>query len=248
MRLRSVLNIVGILLLGGLSPLHAGEVRVAVAANFAAAMKAIAADFERSSGHRVVISHGSTGQLYAQIRNGAPFDLFLAADQRRPRLLQQQGIARDRFTYAIGSLVLWSSDHTRSLDERVLRDADFGRLAIANPKIAPYGRAAEEVLHRLGLYDAVAPRLVRGESIAQTYQFVASGNAQLGFIALAQVAFDDTGSRWLVPDGLYRPLRQDAVMLRRGAGNAAAGALFDYLNGDRARAIIHEYGYRSDDR
>ncbi len=225
------------------APLSAGEVYVAVAANFTAAMKEIAADFEQASGHHAIVSYGSTGKLYAQIENGAPFEVFLAADQKRPKLLEEKDKAGGRFTYAVGKLVLWSSDEKRTLDEQTLGNDDFRRLAIANPKTAPYGAAAVEIMSNLGLYNALEPKLVIGDTIAQTRQFVATGNAELGFVALAQIALDDSGSRWSIPDDLYTPIRQDAVLLTKGEDNSAARALLDYLRSEAARAVIHKYGY-----
>ena len=244
MRLRLLLNAFGVLaLLLCSSLLQAGEVRIAVAANFTAAMKEIAAGFESTSGHRTVVSFGSTGKLYAQIQNGAPFEVFLAADQHRPELLEQKDVASARFTYAIGKLVLWSSDAESVLNAQVLRDGEFKKFAIANPKTAPYGVGAVEVMRSLGVYEALKPKLVRGENIAQTYQFVATGNAQLGLVALAQVALNDKGSRWPVPEALYTPIRQDAVLLKRGKNNPVAQAFLDYLRSDSVRAIVHKYGY-----
>ncbi len=225
------------------TPLSAGEVKVAVAANFTAAMKEIAADFERASGHRAIVSYGSTGKLYAQIENGAPFEVFLAADQKRPQLLEEKNAAGGRFTYAVGKLVLWSSDEKRTVNEQTLGNGDFRKLAIANPKTAPYGAAAVEILKNLGLLDALEPKLVFGDTIAQTHQFVATGNAELGFVALAQITLDHSGSRWSIPDDLYTPIRQDAVLLTRGRDNPAAQALLDYLRSEAARTVIHKYGY-----
>ena len=226
------------------SLVRADEVKVAVAANFTAAMKPIAAGFEQSTGHAAVMSFGSTGKLYTQIINGAPFAVFLAADQKRPRLLEAEGKASGRFTYAIGKLALWSAEPGLvDAAGEVLYKGDFARLAVANPKTAPYGTAAMEVLDRLGLASKLAPRLVRGDSIAQTHQFVATGNAELGFVALAQVALDTSGSRWTVPQGLYTPIRQDAVLLQAGSGQPAALALMDYIKAREARAIIERYGY-----
>lgn len=227
----------------------AAEVTAAVAANFTVATERLAPAFERATGHKLIASFGSTGKLYAQIRNGAPFDVFLAADERRPKLLESAGYAvpGSRFTYAIGRLVLWSPDPT-VVDSGavVLRDGNFAHLAIANPKTAPYGAAAEQVIRHLGLWARLAPRLVRGENIAQTFQFVSTGNARLGFVALAQVrALPATrrGSQWLVPATFYDPLRQDAVLLRRSAGSTAARAFLDYLRSPEAQAIIHQLGY-----
>lgn len=228
---------------------HAGEVQVAVAANFTAPMHAIAAQFERDTGHRARLAFGSTGKFYAQIRNGAPFEVLLAADDETPARLEKEGQAAPgtRFTYAIGKLVLWSA-RTGYVDAKgeVLRTGDFRHLAIANPKTAPYGAAAVTVLKKLNLFDAVQARLVQGENIAQTHQFISTGNAQLGFVALSQVARDGrivSGSGWIVPAGLHEPIRQDALVLARGRGNPAAQALADYLKSAKARAIIQSFGY-----
>jgi molybdate transport system substrate-binding protein len=220
------------------------EVKVAVAANFTAAMKEIGAAFEAATGHELVISYGSTGKIYAQIVNGAPFEVFLAADQARPQRLVEEGRASDRFTYAVGRLVLWSPDPDRvDAGGVVLRSGDFRRLAIANPVTAPYGAAAVQVLERLGLMQSLEPRLVRGDNIAQAYQFVATRNAELGFVAMAQVALEPSGSRWPVPLELYDSIRQDAVLLEKGRDNPAARALLDYLAGPEAHAVIERFGY-----
>ncbi len=224
-------------------PLLAGELRVAVAANFTAAMKALTPGFEQASGQHLVASYGSTGKLYAQILQGAPFDVFLAADQRRPKLLQQRGLATGAFTYAVGRLVLWSAHPGQQLGAQTLRQGHFQRLALANPKTAPYGAAALSVMRSLGVEKALMAKRVTGESIAQTYQFVASGNAELGFVALAQVALETSGSRWLIPQGLYPAIRQDAVLLVRGKDNPAAKAFLAYLRADAAKKVIQRYGY-----
>lgn len=228
---------------------QAGVVRVAVAANFTTAMKEIAGAFEHHTGDRVLLSFGSTGSLYAQIRHGAPYDVFLAADERRPRLLEQAGVAvkGSRFTYAVGRLVLWSAK-SGVVDAKgeVLKHGKFARLAIANPKTAPYGSAAKQVLEHLKLWHTLAPRIVRGENIAQTYQFVATGNAELGFVALSQVMQIGGGSRWPVPHDLYSPIRQQAVLLKRGKDNAAAHALIAYLKGKAGRAVIEHFGYATE--
>jgi molybdate transport system substrate-binding protein len=228
---------------------QAGEVQVAVAANFMAPMQTIAAAFERDTGHRARLSSGATGKLYAQIVHGAPFELLLAADDATPARLEREhlAVAGTRFTYATGRLVLWSA-RPGAVDAqgRVLADGAFAHLAIANPKTAPYGAAALAVLRRLGLEDTLRPKLVQGESIAQTYQFTASGNAELGFVALSQVWRDGKltgGSGWVVPAGLHAPLRQDAVILHRGAANPAAQALAAYLRADKARRIVRSFGY-----
>ena len=227
----------------------ADEAQIAVAANFTAPMKAIIAAFEQQSGHTVKASYGSTGKLYAQIKNGAPFEALLAADQKRPTLLEEEGAAEPgtRFTYAIGTLVLWSAEPGAVDDGPALLEAgDFNRLAIANPKLAPYGEASIETLEALGVKDAVEPKLVMGENIAQTYQFVDTGNAALGFVALSQVTQDGRigkGSGWIVPGDLHAPIKQDAVTLKRGKDNPAVIGLLAFLKGEEAAAIIHDYGY-----
>ena len=227
----------------------ADEVRVAVAANFTAPMREIGANFERESGHRAALSFGATGMFYAQIGNGAPFDVFLSADDETPARLEKAGIAiaGTRFTYAIGRLALWST-REGYVDEKgeVLRNAPFQHLAIANPRTAPYGRAALQALTRLGEVERAKARFVQGENITQTYQFVATGNAELGFVALSQVVKDDklaSGSAWVVPSNLHDPIRQDAVLLAPGARNPAARALLEYLKSEKAKALIRSYGY-----
>jgi len=229
---------------------RADEVLVAVAANFSAPMKQIAADFEKDSGHKANLAFGATGAFYAQIRNAAPYQVLLSADDETPARLVQEGLAdaASRFTYAIGSLVLWSAK-PGFVDARgdVLKSTSFSKLALANPRTAPYGRAAIETLSSLGLLGALEPRFVQGENIAQTFQFVSTGNAELGFVALSQVWKDGAlteGSAWLVPAELHRPIRQDAVLLATARNNAAAVALLQYLKSDKARAIIRAYGYR----
>jgi len=230
-------------------PALAGEVKVAVAANFTAPMQDIAKAFEQDTGHRVIAAFGSTGQLYAQISHGAPFEVFLAADDTTPARAESDGLAvsGSRFTYATGALALWSADAGLISDgEQLLRSGNFEHLAIANPKTAPYGLAATQVMQQLGLTQALAPKLVEGQSIGQTYQFVASGNAEVGFVALSQVSRDGeitSGSAWQVPAALYQPIRQDAVLLNTGADNHAAAALLDYLKGEQAAAVISRYGY-----
>lgn len=234
----------------GVTHAFAAEVQVAVAANFTAPMQQIAVEFERDTGHKARLAFGATGKFYAQIRNGAPFELFLAADDTTPAKLEEEGatLAGSRFTYAIGRLVLWSAKPGVVDDKgEVLRRGAFAHLAVANPKTAPYGAAAQEVLRKLGLADALAAKLVTGENIAQTHQFVASGNAELGFVALSQVWADGRltgGSAWPVPAELHAPLRQDAVILAKGRDKPAARALADYLRGAKAAAIIQSYGYR----
>lgn len=225
----------------------AAEARVAVAANFAAPAKALAVRFEAETGHRVVVSVGSTGKFASQIAAGAPFDVFLAADDATPRRLVAQGlaVAGTQATYAVGRLVLWSRDPARvDADGRVLGRRDWQRLAIANPRLAPYGAAAMQVLSARGLADAVAPRLVTGDSVAQAWQFVATGNAEIGFVALAQVR-EGEGSAWRVPASLHDPIRQDAVLLARGRDKPAALAWLRFLRGAEARAMIAGFGYET---
>ena len=216
---------------------------------FTAPMQKIAAAFEQDTGHKAILVFGSTGRFYAQIRNGAPFQMLLAADDETPAKLDKEGFAAGgtRRTYAIGRLALWSAQ-AGLIDDKgeVLRKAVWDRLAIADPKLAPYGAAAMETLNKLGLSEGVKARLVQGESIGQAYQFVATGNAALGFVALSQVMSDGRivkGSAWLVPEGFHAPLRQDMMILANGKDNAAATALLSYLAGDKARGIIKSYGY-----
>lgn len=238
-------------LLSTLLPLHAAQVQVAVAANVTAPMQRIAQAFARDTGHQAVLAFGATGHFHAQIRHGAPFQVLLAADAATPLQLERDGLAvpGTRFTYATGRLVLWSRS-PGVVDPRgeVLRSGRFERLALANPKLAPYGAAATQALAKLGVLDAVRPKIVQGENIAQAYQFVATGNAQLGFVALSQVATDGRltqGSGWVVPADLHAPIRQDAVLLAAGRGNPAAAALLAYLKGETARTILRAYGYEA---
>jgi molybdate transport system substrate-binding protein len=228
---------------------HAGQVSVAVASNFTAPMQRIAAEFEKDTGHKAVLAFGATGKFHAQIGNGAPFEVLLAADDSTPAALENERLAQPgtRFTYAVGRLVLWSArEGVVDADGKVLARGGFAHLAIANPKTAPYGAAAVEVLTALKLLDGLQPKLVQGENIAQAYQFVSTGNAQLGFVALSQVLRDgrlSSGSGWIVPASLHAPIRQDAVILAKGAANPAARALADYLKSAKARDIIRSYGY-----
>ena len=228
----------------------ADEVKVAVAANFTAPMQALAPAFEQATGHRLVASFGATGQFYAQIQNGAPFEVFLSADDSTPAKLEREGatVPGSRFTYAIGSLVLWSAD-ANYLDgtDAALKAGQFKHLSIANPKAAPYGLAATQVLAKLGLSEAVKGKLVEGQNITQAHQFVATGNAELGFVALSQVYQAGTlssGSAWIVPAAMYEPIKQDAVILKPGANNPAAAALVEYLKGPEAAKVIESFGYK----
>jgi len=233
-----------------LSNALAEEARVAVATNFFSTLKEIIVNFEHDTDHTVVLSSGSTGKLYAQIQHGAPFDVFFAADAKRPKLLEEKSLAvrGSRFTYAVGRLTLWSPEPERVKGEgkAVLVNGKFDHLAIANPRTAPYGAAAHHVLEGLNLYHRLKDRIVYGENIGQTFQFVFSRNAQLGFVALSQVLdpkINGAGSRWDVPEHLHDPLQQHAVLLVKGEHNKAAKALFDYVKGDKARTIITGFGY-----
>jgi molybdate transport system substrate-binding protein len=241
-RILASLALVGLVLAA-----QAGDVSVAVAANFTAPMQRIAPLFEADTGHKAVLAFGSTGRFYTQIKNGAPFDVLLAADDETPARLEKEGQGSGRYTYAIGKIVLWSKQPGLVDDQgAVLKHGSFDKLAIADPKLAPYGAAAIEALTRLGLLEALRPKFVQGENIAQTYQYVATENAALGFVALSQVQVDGhitQGSAWLVPAQLYSPIRQDAVLLNKGKDKPAAVALLQYLRGDKARAIIRAYGY-----
>ena len=237
-----------LLLLPG-STAFAAQVQVAVASNFTAPMQEIAARFERDTGHQARLAFGASGKFYAQIRNGAPFEVLLSADDTTPERLEQEGAAvpGSRFTYAVGRLVLWSPIAGWVEDGPAqLKAGGFRHLAMANPKTAPYGAAAQATLAHLGLAETLRGRLVQGENIAQTYQFVASGNAQLGFVALSQVSKDGAitaGSGWIVPSDFHAPIRQDAVLLTKGKDNPAAKALMGYLAQPQIRELIQSYGY-----
>lgn len=228
---------------------RAGETNVAVAANFAAAAEEIGTRFESETGHEVRFSFGSTGQLYAQITQGAPFDAFLAADQARPKraIAEAIAVAGSRFTYATGRIVLYSVDPGLVMGPGTLTNGDFAKIALANPKTAPYGAAAVAAMKALGVFDRVAGKMVFGNNIAQTHQFVVSGGVPLGFVALSQVAGEKGGSRWLVPGDLYPVIAQDAVLLVRGASNEATRQFLAFLRGPDAREIKVRFGYGSGD-
>lgn len=233
-----------------LAPAAADEVLVAVAANFTDVVKELTPVFESRSGHTLAVTVGSTGKLYAQIKNGAPFEVLLAADQERPELLESEGdgVAGTRFTYAVGRLTLWSADPDRiGEDPKAALTADKTRhIAIANPELAPYGIAAKETLQALGLWDELQPRIVMGENIGQTFTMAATGNAQMGFVALSAVLApgnSQKGSHWDVPAEYYSAIRQDAVLLKAGADSAAAQAFLSFLKSDEALAVIERYGY-----
>lgn len=236
-------------LMGCATLAHADEVSVAVAANFTGPMEKIAPAFEKATGHKALVAYGTVGKFYAQIKNGAPFEVLISADDETPIRLEKDGLAvpPSRFTYAIGKLVLWSAKPGLVDDKgEVLKHGGFQRLAIANPKVAVYGAAATEAMKKLGVDAALEPKLVFGENITQAYQFTATGNAELGFVALSQIYKDGhyaAGSYWLVPPELYSQIRQDAVLLVRGKDNAAAAALLAYLKSDAAKQVISAHGY-----
>jgi molybdate transport system substrate-binding protein len=240
--IRILAALVFILLGGGVA---ADEIRVAVASNFRYAMEEIAPQFERETGHELTVIFGSTGKLFAQIENGAPFDVFLAGDELRPRMLEEDEIALpgSRFVYAIGKLVLWSADATSEVNEQRLVDQDFRFLAIANPTLAPYGRAARQALVKLGVWEQAFPRIVRGENVAQAYQYVVTGNAELGLVALAQVRLPggvNSGASWALPETYYDPIRQQAAVL---SDEAAAAAFARFMRSTDTRAVIESFGY-----
>jgi molybdate transport system substrate-binding protein len=231
---------------------HADDVQVAVAANFTAPIQALAPGFEKATGHKLLASFGATGQFYAQIKNGAPFQVFLSADDSTPEKLEMEGETApgSRFTYAVGKLALWSPT-TGYVDQKgsVLQQNTFSHLSIANPKTAPYGHAAMQTLEKLGLTDMLTGKIVEGQNISQTYQFISSGNAELGFVALSQIYKDGNiseGSAWLIPDDMYDPIRQDAVILKGAANNDAAKAFVEYLKGPEAAKVIESFGYTHD--
>jgi molybdate transport system substrate-binding protein len=227
----------------------ADDIEVAVAANFTVPMQKIAAEFEKDTGNKVRLIFGATGKFYAQIKNGAPFEILLAADDATPTKLVQEGnaVAGTQFTYAVGKLALWSNKPGLVDDQgAVLKRADITHVAYCNPKLAPYGAAAVETMKALGVLDSLAPKLVQGENITQAYQYVVSGNAEIGFVALSQIFKDGKiteGSAWMVPGNLYSQIRQDAVILDKGKGHATATQLMQYLRSDKAIAVIRSYGY-----
>lgn len=227
----------------------AATVLVAVASNFSKPMTEIAAEFEKATGHSAKLSFGSSGKFVSQLENGAPFEVLLAADETGRIKLEQAGLTvpGSHFTYALGKLVLWSATPGYVDDQgQILSKGGFKHVALADPKLAPYGAAAVDVLKSLNLQDKLSPLFVFGENIAQTHQFVSTGNAELGLVALSQVIADGkvaTGSGWIIPSDLYKPIRQDAVLLSRGAENPAAPALLDYLKSASALTIIEKYGY-----
>ena len=245
---KALIGLVG-LLAAALSaePSRAAQTNVAVAANFTDAAKEIAAAFKQKTGHEAVLSFGASGAFYTQITQDAPFEIMLSADTERPKKLVDGGlaVADSRFTYAIGKLVLWSRNPDLVTGDATLKSAAFAKLSICNPVAAPYGEAAVEAMKSLKLYDALQPKLVVGADITQAFQFVDTGNADLGFVAASQLIKRE-GSRWVVPQDLYEPIRQDAVLLKKGVGNEAATAFMQFLKGPEAHAIIEKYGYAFD--
>lgn len=228
---------------------HADTTLVAVASNFTKPMTEIAAEFEKATGHSAKLSFGSSGKFVSQFENGAPFEVFLSADDKSPLKLEQSGfaVANSHFTYALGKLVLWSNS-ANYVDSRgeILNKGEFKHFALADPKLAPYGAAAVEFLKHKNLFDKLQPLFVLGENISQTHQFISTGNAELGFVALSQVSENGkitSGSGWVVPANLYVPIKQDAVLLKTGEENPAAKALLDYLKSPTAKTIIQKYGY-----
>lgn len=234
-----------ILAVAGAAGAQAATTSVAVAANFTDAANEIAAAFAAETEHEAVLSFGATGQFYTQITQGAPFEVFLAADDKRPTLAVEEsyGVAGSVFTYAIGQLVLYSAEAGRVEGPEALSADDVNQIAIANPETAPYGAAAVEAMRGLGVYDALQGKIVQGQSIAQAFQFVETGNAVVGFVALGQVSQSEAGSRWLVPQDLYTPIAQDAVLLKTGEDNPAAVAFLEFLRSETATDIIEKYGY-----
>jgi molybdate transport system substrate-binding protein len=232
----------------GVPPVFAESVLVAVAANFLPPFREIATEFEQSTSHNVRVVSGSSGNFYAQIKNGAPFDVFFSADMERPKLLEDEGLGMKdtRFTYAIGRLVLWSPSTDLIKGEETLRSKNFKRLAIANPKTAPYGLAAMQAMQKLELWESIQPKIVMGENLGQTMGFIESGNAELGFVALSQVLdpkIKGQGSRWDVPPHLHEPIKQDVILLTKGKDNPAAKALMEFIGGPQTRTVIERYGY-----
>lgn len=244
-------SVASILLLCGLAspPAWAGEIGVAVASNFAAAMERLVPLFQKESGHTVKVSPGASSRLYAQIKGGTPFDVFLSADEEFPKRLMQEGLAvgGTRFVYAAGRLVLWSAQPNLVDDNgAVLNRGNFSVLAIANPLSSPYGVAAKETLTRLTMWNSIQDKLTKGDTVAQTYQMAATEKADLAFVALSQVMRDGKvtqGSWWIVPSELHKPIRQSAVLLTGAKDPAAAKAFLAFLQSEKARAVMRGFGY-----
>jgi molybdate transport system substrate-binding protein len=247
---RIFLSVIAAALIGLPGVALSDQVHVAVAANFADCLEQLGTTFAESTGHNLVISRGSTGKHFAQISAGAPFDVFFAADSERPALLEAEGLTApgSRFTYAIGGLLLWmprgETDSTQSVVE-ALKSPEYRHLAIANPRLAPYGLAAKQTLTSLGIWDELEPRLVMGQSVGQTWQFVATGNAQLGLVAQSQMVTseDSSGNWWIIDADLHAPIEQQAVLMLSAAKNDAANELMDFMRSPQARLIIKTCGY-----
>jgi molybdate transport system substrate-binding protein len=248
MKPMKMLAAAGVILLSLGHAAFAGQTNVAVAANFTDAAKEIAEAFKAKTGHEAVLSFGASGQFYTQIQQEAPFQVFLSADAERPQKLADEGLGdkASKFTYAVGKLVLWGKAADAGKGEEVLKAGSFSKISIANPTSAPYGAAAVETMKKLGVYEALTPKIVQGNNISQTFQFIDTGNAELGFVALSQLKDVTAGSRWMVPQTLYAPIKQDAVLLKKGQGNEAATAFMTFLKGPEATAIIRKYGYAMD--
>lgn len=248
MKLKTFAVACGIFLSAFAPAAEAAQTHVAVAANFTEPAKEIAALFQKKTGHEAILIFGASGGFYTQITQSAPFEVFLSADEERPRLAVENGFAvpESRFTYAIGKLVLWSRVVDVTNGEATLKAGNFSKLSIANPASAPYGSAAVETLKALGLFDALQPKIVQGSSIAQAFQFVDTRNAEVGFVALSQLYGNNEGTRWLVPEKLHSPIRQDAVLLKKGADDEASKAFLAFLKGPEARAVIERFGYSLD--
>jgi molybdate transport system substrate-binding protein len=245
MKLRSLGAAIGLLCLGLTGTAEAGITHVAVAANFTEPAREIAALFKEKTGHEAVLIFGSSGAFFSQITHGAPFEVFLSADEDRPKAAVEQGFAvpDSRFTYAIGKLALWSRVVDVTNGEAALKAGNFSKIAIANPNSAPYGTAAVETMKALGVFDALQSKLVQGNSIAQAFQFIDTRNAELGFVALAQLHGVTGGTQWLVPENFHSPIRQDAVLLKSAANNEASKEFLAFLKGPEARKIIESFGY-----
>lgn len=245
---RLTIYITQLLLALGLNSAQADTVSIAVAANFTEVAKELAVAFRNKTGHEATLSFGSSGQLYTQIRQNAPFQIFLSADDARTKLLVREGlgVSGEEFTYAIGKLVLWSKKPELSANEETLKHGAFSKIAIANPVTAPYGAAAIEVMRAINVYDALTPKIVQGNNIAQTFQFVDTENAELGFVALSQLYGHSEGSRWIIPATYYPAIRQNALLLKTGENNHAAITFMTFLKSMNARAIIQKYGYETD--
>jgi molybdate transport system substrate-binding protein len=230
------------------APASAEQALVAVAANFVPPFREIALEFEKSTGHQLQVAGGSSGNFYSQIKNGAPFDVFFSADMERPKLLEDEGfgVKGTRLTYAVGRLVLWSPNADLVKGGETLRFKQYKRLAIANPKTAPYGLAAMQAMQKLEIWESLQPQIVMGENLGQTMGFIESGNAQLGFVALSQVMdpkIKGKGSHWNVPTNLHEPIKQDVILLTKGKDNPAAKALMEFMSGPQAKGVIERYGY-----